>query len=114
MLDTDIESSAGRLRGRSGKSASGGDAGTLNPDSRADKLTQLRHICTLAYVVGGCPDPVARLLEVPCRLMLKAPYIALVIVLLSLVGGAVFLATWDIPPPSKSVEKVLPDERFPR
>jgi hypothetical protein len=28
--------------------------------------------------------------------------------------GAVFLATWDIPPPSKSVEKVLDDGRFPR
>lgn len=110
----DIESSAGRLRDRNGKLASGGDAGTLNPDSRVDKLTQLRHNCTLAHVVGGCPDPVARLPESPCSLMPKAPYIALVIVLLFLVGGAVFLATWDIPPPSKSVEKVLPDERFPR
>jgi hypothetical protein len=28
--------------------------------------------------------------------------------------GVVFLATWDIPPPSKSVEKVLDDGRFPR
>ena len=46
--------------------------------------------------------------------MFKAPYIALAIVLLALVGGVVFLAAWDIPPPSKSVEKVLPDERFPR
>ena len=45
--------------------------------------------------------------------MSKAPYIALVIVLLLLVGGAAFLAAWHIPPPSKSVEKVLPDERFP-
>lgn len=29
-------------------------------------------------------------------------------------GGAVFLATWDIPAPSQSVERVLPDDRFPR
>lgn len=29
-------------------------------------------------------------------------------------GGAVFLATWDIPAPSQTVEKVLPDDRFPR
>lgn len=28
--------------------------------------------------------------------------------------GVVFLATWDIPPPSKSVVKVLNDGRFPR
>ncbi len=28
--------------------------------------------------------------------------------------GVAFLATWDIPPPSKSVEKVLDDGRFPR
>ncbi len=29
-------------------------------------------------------------------------------------GGVVFLATWDIPPPSRPVEKVLDDSRFPR
>ena len=34
--------------------------------------------------------------------------------LVGLVGGAVFLATWDIPPPVVKTEKVIPDERFPR
>ncbi len=34
--------------------------------------------------------------------------------LLSLVAGGVFLMTWDIPPPSAEVEKVIPDDRFPR
>lgn len=29
-------------------------------------------------------------------------------------GGVVFLATWDIPAPSRQVEKVLDDSRFPR
>lgn len=29
-----------------------------------------------------------------------------------IVGGAVFLATWDIPAPVSSVEKVVPDARF--
>lgn len=29
-------------------------------------------------------------------------------------GGVIFLATWDIPPPSRQVEKVLDDSRFPR
>lgn len=40
---------------------------------------------------------------------------ALWIVLLALVaGGTVFLVTWDIPPPTATVETVLPDDRFPR
>ena len=30
------------------------------------------------------------------------------------VAGGVFLLTWDIPPPSQTVEKVLPDDRFPQ
>ena len=38
--------------------------------------------------------------------------IALVVVLL--VGAGVFLATWEIPPPSDRVEKVVPDARLPR
>lgn len=40
------------------------------------------------------------------------------IIILALVliigGGLVFLATWDIPAPSHSVEKTLDDSRFPR
>ena len=37
---------------------------------------------------------------------------ALIVVVL--VGGAVFLATWEIPAPNQQVEKVIPDDRFPR
>lgn len=29
-----------------------------------------------------------------------------------LVAGAAFLVTWDIPPPTQQVEKVIPDDRF--
>lgn len=29
-------------------------------------------------------------------------------------GGAVFLATWDIPAPVADVERVIPDDRFPQ
>ena len=47
-------------------------------------------------------------------LMPKAPYILLIIMLLAGIGAVGFVVTWDIPPPSKHVEKVLPDERFPR
>ena len=32
---------------------------------------------------------------------------------LSLIGGAVFLLTWDIQPPSAPIKKVIPNERFP-
>lgn len=28
--------------------------------------------------------------------------------------GAVFIATWEIPPPTAKVERVIPDGRFPR
>ncbi len=36
------------------------------------------------------------------------------VVLVAVFGGLVFLATWDIPSPSTKVEKVIPDDRFPR
>jgi len=50
--------------------------------------------------------------EVP--LMRGLPAILLTIVLLVIAGAAVFLVTWDIPPPTAPVEKVIPNERFPR
>ncbi len=28
--------------------------------------------------------------------------------------GTVFVVTWEIPRPTQQVEKVIPDERFPR
>ena len=46
--------------------------------------------------------------------MRKLSLIVIVIVLAVLVGGGAYLATWEIPPPTTAVEKVLPDERFPR
>ena len=38
----------------------------------------------------------------------------LLLVVLLIGGGAAALLFVDIPPPSKQVEKVLPDDRFPR
>ncbi|MEQ8396721.1 hypothetical protein [Thalassobaculum sp.] len=38
----------------------------------------------------------------------------LILILLTLAGGALFLLTWDIPAPTASVEKVIPNDRFPR
>lgn len=37
-----------------------------------------------------------------------------ILVLLVLVGGIAVLATWDMPPPSATVEKVIPNDRFER
>ena len=38
--------------------------------------------------------------------------ILVLLVLLLLVGGAVALATWDMPAPSATREKVIPNDRF--
>ena len=36
-------------------------------------------------------------------------------VLLAVVlGGTVFLVTWNIPPPTARVERVVPNDQFPR
>jgi len=40
--------------------------------------------------------------------------IVFIAVVAIIVGGSVFLATWNIPAPMTTVEKVLPDDRFPR
>jgi hypothetical protein len=38
----------------------------------------------------------------------------LVLLLVLVLGGAVFLFTWDIPPPTARVERVVPDDQLPR
>jgi len=40
--------------------------------------------------------------------------ILIAFVVLLLAGGMALLAMWEIPAPSAPVQKVLPDERFPR
>ena len=40
--------------------------------------------------------------------------ILVAVFLVLVVGGTVFLVTWDIPPPTARVERVLPDDTFPR
>lgn len=30
------------------------------------------------------------------------------------VGGGVFLATWDIPAPVNNIERTIPDDKFPK
>jgi hypothetical protein len=36
------------------------------------------------------------------------------VLLIGIVGGGLFLATWKIPAPTATVEKVIPNDRFPR
>lgn len=38
----------------------------------------------------------------------------LMLIVVLVLGGTVFLVTWDIPPPTGRVERVLPDDQFPR
>lgn len=46
--------------------------------------------------------------------MKKLATFAIAALLLVILGGAVFLATWDIPPPNNVVEKDIPDDRLPK
>ncbi len=54
-----------------------------------------------------------RIALAPVR-MSRTPIVILLIVLIAIVGGFAFLATWDIPPPSAQVEHVIPNDRFPK
>jgi hypothetical protein len=40
--------------------------------------------------------------------------VVVLVVFALVIGGAIFLATWDIPAPTATVEKVIPNDRFPR
>lgn len=39
--------------------------------------------------------------------------ILILVVVAVLLGLGVFLMTWDIPPPTATIERVLSDDRFP-
>ena len=46
--------------------------------------------------------------------MPKLSHVVAVIVVALLVTGVVYLLRWDIPAPSATVEKIIPDDRFER
>lgn len=44
---------------------------------------------------------------------MKKYLLVVALVFVALVGGGlVFLATWDIPPPTQPMEQVIPNDRF--
>ncbi|MBL6599234.1 MAG: hypothetical protein ISP41_10115 [Alphaproteobacteria bacterium] len=45
---------------------------------------------------------------------MKSAVIVLVIVVAVLAGGLAFLSTWDIPAPTKPVEKAIPNDKLSR
>ena len=46
---------------------------------------------------------------------LTRPLLILAVVLVVLIGGGfAFLSTWNIPAPTAKIEKVIPNDRFPR
>ena len=46
--------------------------------------------------------------------MKKLASIIIIGALLVLVGGGLFLATWEIPVPATEIERTIPNDRFPR
>ena len=46
--------------------------------------------------------------------MSKKILLVLSVLVVAVAGGGLFLVTWEIPAPTTQVEKVIPDESFPR
>lgn len=46
--------------------------------------------------------------------MLKFSGLLLLALMILILGGMAYLAIWDIPPPTTTVERTLPDNKFPR
>jgi len=46
--------------------------------------------------------------------MLKFSGFLLLTIMVVALGGLAYLAVWDIPPPTTTVERTLPDNNFPR
>jgi hypothetical protein len=71
-------------------------------------------VCCFAEVLPGKLSTGSLIPESYGSSMRRITIFFLLLLVLVLGGGFVFLATWEIPAPSKQVEKVLDDDRFPR
>jgi len=94
------------------------DARCRAPDPRCSGARVLTQICpaTAAVAVNGEERQTSRPLGlkdwVRYRLMKFITRLLIVLVILLLVGGTIALATWDMPAPTATREKVIPNERF--
>jgi small neutral amino acid transporter SnatA (MarC family) len=64
--------------------------------------------------MGAKAGPASRRAADPGGVMRRLSVVVLLVVAVVVVGGIAFLATWDIPAPTSRVEKVIPNDRFPR
>jgi hypothetical protein len=46
--------------------------------------------------------------------MKKMSTFVFLLVLAILIGGAVFVMSWDIPAPVNNIERTIPDDKFPK
>lgn len=84
------------------------------PRGHADKLPEIRHSQILGFRTYHNALKPQENQEGPLSPMKRMPLVILILFLVAAGGGVGWLATWDIPAPVSTVEKVLPDERFPR
>jgi hypothetical protein len=66
---------------------------------------------TVARPPGSPPGSLGRHLR---GAMSAFKRLILVSTLVVVLGGVIFLVTWDIPPPTTTIERVIPDDRLPR
>jgi hypothetical protein len=69
-------------------------------------LPYKRHDATIAQSFPNCPR------QVQSKAMGFFTKLFMLLVVVIVVGGGAFLMTWDIPPPTSTVEKIIPDDRF--
>ena len=88
-------------------------ARTLNPAAAADinrRRLKLGEFHIKGQVQVGAPGKPRNELA----LMSAFRRTSLLALLVLLLGGIIFLVTWDIPPPTHEVEIVIPDSQLPR
>ena len=103
----------------------------LQGSGTADRLSQIRQSWTLAYfdqsdaslhrggtTLTNALIPKVRHVLFPLQFRLgfmsKKVWFFLFLILVLTGGGAAFVMTWDMPPPTTQVEKVISNDRFPR
>ena len=90
------------------------DEAGVKVDGRFVRLSRPYYQTVLNERTPELQDKGDRLEKEIWGLMYRTTFIIILLLMTVVVGGGVFLATWDIPAPSERVEKVLPDDRFPR